>query len=1008
MEKDVKEYKGFEILDRKFVSDVSSDVIYLKHKKTGLQIVHLLNDDRENLCAFSFRTIPTSSTGVPHIIEHSVLCGSEKYPVRDPFINLENQSINTYLNALTGPDKTMYPVSSVVEEDYFNLFSVYADSVFFPLLKKEAFMQEGWHLEKDEKGEYSIQGVVYNEMKGCYSSFANVAYDIISDELLEGSVFIVDHGGNPLEISNLTYEEYLEFYKRHYRPDNCLLFLYGNIPTEKQLDFIQENFLDRIEKKIEQDPNYFPPLEKTPYEVLKETEFNKYDKLRRIEAIAPSTNNSKKDEDPSVIVSWNFGEFNSGYEKFLLVFLENILASHDGSPLMSALLLSNLGKETSCLNGCNFSKKFGIMNLGLDFVKKRNAEKVYDLIMETIQKIVDNGIDQDEFESAMINHEFVVKEINRNHGPISLVHMRRVLEGWILNEDPFMYINYKSYASQLKKYVEENPYYIQEMLKKYFIDNKNCLLSIITPSPKYSSQFSKKEQLQIEKIKKSIPDFELEEQIKKLRYFQTKDESDILDCLPLIDVRKVKYELQNIEPEFTLIEYDDKKVPFVYSDENTNGIDYFTVAFPFDVLEVEDYPIVSFLEYIICDIGFGGKDWAECSKISNKYAGGFVASIYNRSSSSAKNSQIVKSMIEPYNLYNRDFFLISIKMLHEYMPKCLEILFNCINSPDFYNMKRMELLYDELISLIEKEINSSSSAPSLMNLRASMMHNRSNAVNELLGGLSNYFILKKYKNNLEKLVNDVDRVAKKIFSSGAIIHLICEHSAKENCVEQINNFAKKLSLSIPQKRNPNNTEDKIHELIKLFDNHSYELFEKDVHVGCAAAKTNSSAYGTKDAVSDAIFCHWFSNSLLWEKIRTVCGAYGANALIDSIDQKISIVTYRDPNPINSMEIIKECLKIAAEKEFTDDELKKIITGYFGDELRPIAPKGRGKIGFNRILSCVHQDDVNERISRILQVSTKDIHQSACRIYEDFKNSACIAILAPKNNKKTSKIPKLEI
>ncbi len=227
-------YKDFEVIDIFDVSSHNSKAIYLKHKKSGLEVFHLLNNDEENLFAFAFRTPSNNSTGVAHIIEHSVLCGSKKFPSKDPFLQLRNQSICTYLNAYTSKDRTVYPASSLVKDDYFNLMSVYADAVFFPLLRKEIFMQEGWRIELDKEGNPEFQGVVFNEMKGNYSSFDSVASDEIYNATVAGTFYEKDSGGDPLEISNLTYEQFVDFHKKFYCTSNCLVFLYGNISTEKQ------------------------------------------------------------------------------------------------------------------------------------------------------------------------------------------------------------------------------------------------------------------------------------------------------------------------------------------------------------------------------------------------------------------------------------------------------------------------------------------------------------------------------------------------------------------------------------------------------------------------------------------------------------------------------------------------------------------------------------------------------------------------------------------------------
>ncbi len=1004
MNLDLKEYKGFEIISVTEIPDFSSKGIYLRHKKTGLEVFHLLNDDKENLCSFCFRTPPESSNGVPHIMEHSVLCGSEKYPVKDPFIHLENQSLKTFLNALTGCDKTMYPIASVVEEDYFNLCSVYADSVFFPKLNKEVFLQEACHLEKNDKGSYSIQGVVYNEMKGCYSSFDSVCSDIVQNSILPGSIYELDSGGEPSVIPDLTYEQYLDFYKEHYRPDNCLVFLYGNIPTEKQLDFFQSDFLDRIEQR----QNFYPVQKITPLQKIKSSKPKDFSKINYVRKYAPSVLTPSKDEDPTVIVSWRLSE-SVDVEKYLEAGLvSEILTEHDGSPITKALLDSGLGTEIASSAGFDSTTKFLYTSFGLNGVKKKNVDKVYDLIVSEIQNVIENGVKQDDIDCALMDLEFSIKEIVRHSGPFSLVLMRRVLKSWIYGASPESNLLIKNAFDKIKTKIKNDKNYLTNLLREYFIDNTQCSICVITPSPKYIEEFEQKEKLQIEKLKSKISDEQLEVQNKKLRDFQTMDETDILKCLPHINARNIKYEIPQIRTDFSLLEYSEgRRVPFALNIENTNGIDYVTVAFPFDVLLPEEYNYVSPLMYMLTEVGWSGKSWNECATVVNKYSGDFGSSSLTASCSKTKNAQKIKEQFAEYNVTGRNWFNVSVKMLHEKIKPCLEFFAECISAPDFSDLKRLKILFDEFLSDYENSV--STSGHIYMASRANCMMNLSKAADEMTGGLENLFFLRKIKNNMKLLSRKLTEISKKIFSSGAVIHLVCSENSKDESIEQIKHLANSLSLKIPEKKQPQSVENKIFSNVSLYKNNTnLEIFEKDIQVGFSACSFKCSPYGTREAVAESVFAHWISNSLLWEKVRTVCGAYGANAGLDTIELIFSVLTYRDPNPYKSLAVIEECLKLSSEKVFTEDEVQKAITGRFSSELRPRTPKANACIGFERILYCISQDDVNERIKTILSITPTDIHLAAKRMYENFIADSRKAVLSPKSCKLTSKIRKIEL
>lgn len=1002
MNLDSNEYKGFEIIEKKYIADCTSNGIYLRHKKTGLEVFHLLNNDKENLCAFCFRTPPEKSNGVAHIMEHSVLCGSQKYPIKDPFIHLENQSLKTFLNAMTGSDKTLYPVSSVVEEDYFNLFSVYADSVFFPELKKEAFMQEGWHLEKNEKDEYSIQGVVYNEMKGVYSSFDSVCSDVVQSSVLCDTIYELDSGGCPLVIPELTYEQYLDFHKKNYSPNNCLLFLYGNIPTQKQLDFLQKEVLDKIELSYDlQDESY--ALKK-----IKNIKPPVFSQINKVQAYAPSVLNSKKEEDPSVIVSWRLTESSNLYDYVETGILNEVLTSHDGSPITKALLDSGLGNELASCAGFDSTTKYIYLSFGLDGVKKSKTQKVYDVIIEQIQKLILSGVNQDDIDCAIMDYEFSLKEVVRHSGPFSLVLMKRVLSSWIYGKNPFEFLFIQQCFDKIKSNIKSDPNYFTKLLKKYFIDNNQCGISVVTPSPKYAQEFQKQEQLQIEKLKTQISDAKLLEQTKQLREFQTKDETQLLSCLPHIDARNIKYQIPQVKTDFSLLKYsEDGTVPFALNIENTNGIDYVKVSFPYDVLSVDEYDYVPFLMYVLTEIGWAGKTWYECSSIVNKYSGNFGCASLTSSTSKTKRAQILEQNFLQYNLINREWFSISVKMLHEKIQPCLQFFAECISKPDFSDLKRLKNLFDEFLSDYESSVTTSGHF--YMASRSMCLFNRCKATDEINGGLENLIFLRTVKNDIKTISKKLSIISKKIFSSGAVIHLICDNDSKGESIEQIKKLAKNICLKIPEQKNINTTDELIYKKVNLFyKNSSLEIFQKNIQIGFAAASCKSSCYGTKEAVAESVFAHWLSNSLLWEQIRTVCGAYGAQATVDSVEQIFSIYTYRDPNPYKSLQVIQDCLQIASQKQFTQDEIKKAITGCFSNELKPRTPKVNGTIGFERMLYCIDQEDVNERIKSILLVSAEDVHNAACRIYDKFMKDSHKSILNPKKCKITSKVQKKDI
>src|SRR5574344_6584 len=479
-------YHGFKVLDVVYVADCNANGIWLRHERTGLEVFHLLTDDDENLFAFAFRTPPEDSTGAAHVLEHSVLCGSERYPLKDPFIRLVNQSVKTYLNAWTSPDKTVFPASSMVKADYFNLMSVYGDAVFFPLLRPEIFMEEAHHLEIDEKGNPAIQGVVYNEMKGVYSTFESIAGDIAERTIFAGTPYVHDSGGDPLVIPTLTLAQLKAFHKKYYCPANCLLFLSGNIPTEAQLDFVDKNFLSRFKSGGRRTTIPFTTAVKKVKPFVHE--------------IGPSQEREKGDKKDSntVMLCWNTSSngkdgIPSFRRRIEAIFLEELLLGNDGAPVSKALLKSGLGEDIAPQSGAAIEDRENNFCIAMRGVATKNVKKLEQYILKTPADIVKNGIAKDNFESTCLAFEFDTREILRANGPFSLVYLRRCLRGWTFGDKPWTNLYIRSEFETIKKQCEEDPAYLSNMIEDLLLNNKRRSLIVVTPSAEWTKRRTQQE-----------------------------------------------------------------------------------------------------------------------------------------------------------------------------------------------------------------------------------------------------------------------------------------------------------------------------------------------------------------------------------------------------------------------------------------------------------------------------------------------------------------------------------
>ncbi len=973
-------YKSFEVLNVFEVADYHSTAIHLRHKKTALEVFHLLNDDSENLFAFAFRTPNTKSTGLAHIIEHSVLCGSEKYPLKDPFVTMSNQSVKTYLNAMTYSDKTVYPASSIAKADYFNLMSVYGDAVFFPRLDREIFMQEAHRFEVDDKGGVSIQGVVYNEMKGSYSSFDSVAADISLASLLKGSIYEKDSGGDPLEIPDVTYEDFLNFHKTWYRPDNCFVFLHGNIPTEEQLDFLQEQFLSRLEKK-------FPDIDVSEAAIKKRiSDFRKLvtpEKINEPFVLYAEGPSGDGEESNTVLVNWLLGRAENALSATEKVVLTGILCNHDGSPLQKALLESSLGEDLAPQNGLFSSIFTSTLTLGLRGVKKGDERKVEKVVLDTIKKLVEDGISQKDVESTLTTLEFSHREIKRGNGPFALSLMARPIYGWLYGDGIENQIRLRSHLDEIRAKIEEDSSYLKNLFKKLLLENKSRSLVVVAPSKNYTKKREKAEKERVADFLKHTSIEEIKAENDKLHSFQQSD--DDTTCLPHLTpedfITDGKPMMNRPETEIDFLEgYDTSSVPFIKNVENTNGIIYLDIGFPADVLSPKDYPLLPAFADCVTECGWKDLDWAKSAEECALNTGGLGVNLLTMEGPDTENA---RKLSQKYNWIKRDWVIFRMSMLEEKSAEALALLSDCLTGVDFSDEKRVQDILTE--SRNDFEASVIPDGHTFVSNRVWCNLSRKNAVDEIWNGLSQYFSIKRIASApISETLHSFKRIFKEIKNGGAFIHVTAENSGFEKINSMLPSFIDTVGLSAPKNPFACNDED-FYALTKIegevsADSDS-ELFVTSSQVGYAAECIPASRYEDEASFTEEVCTHWLSNNLLWEKIRTIGGAYGAFCNAEPMVGALIFATYRDPNPFDSCDAFELCLKEASELDFSEEEVVCAIMGCYSHFIQPQSPKGRGSSALTRLLYGICDEDREKKILGILHSNPENLKAGFKRLYE---------------------------
>ncbi|MDR3123528.1 MAG: insulinase family protein, partial [Treponema sp.] len=572
---------GFEILAELDLGELNAKGIWARHTKSGAQVFHVLNDDAENLFAFAFATAPEDSTGAAHILEHSALCGSENYPLKDAFLVLAQGSLQTFLNAWTFPDKTVYPASSPNEQDYFNLMAVYGDAVFRPLLSEWTFLQEGHRLafapgENSPSAEkLRITGVVYNEMKGAYSSMDEYAGRWSIRAALPDTPYAFDSGGDPEKIPELTLEGLRDFHRRRYSPANCRIFLAGNIPTEKQLRFLAEKFLDSLPAG-----EAAPPIPRA----------KRWTEPQTIVVPCPAG----PDQKSIALLSWLLDDSADTAETMAFSALAEILLGHDGSPLTRLLVESGLGEDLAPASGLETDLKETVFAAGLRGVDRSGAgniaAKIEKLILGELQRLASEGIPREEIEAALLSMEFANREIRRSGGPYSLVWMQRSLRAWLHGGKPWDSLLFAGPFAELQCSLEADSRYFEKLIQRRLLDNPHRALIVIDPQPGFQEQKDAKLAAELAGKEAALTGEERQGIIDKaaeLEKIQSeKDSPEALAAIPHLSRKDLAPDIETVPRELL----DARGVPVIGHEIFTNGISYGDFFIPLDILESGDYP----------------------------------------------------------------------------------------------------------------------------------------------------------------------------------------------------------------------------------------------------------------------------------------------------------------------------------------------------------------------------------------------------------------------------------
>lgn len=943
----------YEILDEHRVEDVQSDGFILRHKKSGARIAILSNNDDNKVFYIGFRTPPEDETGVPHIIEHTTLCGSKKFPVKDPFIELAKGSLNTFLNAMTYPDKTVYPVASCNDQDFKNLMDVYLDAVFNPNITKyeEIFKQEGWHYELTGKDdELKINGVVYNEMKGAYSSPDEVLSSQIYRSLFPDNTYSKDSGGNPEYIPKLTYEAYLDFYHKYYHPSNSYIYLYGDMDVVERLEWLDKEYLSLYDyKKVNSEINKQPA----------------FDEIKNVEAQYSITMDDSQEN--KTYLSYNRVVGDSLDEMLYQAFdvLDYALVSSPGAPVKQALIDAGIGDDVYG------SYDAGILQPVFSFVAKNanasQADEFESIIESTLKEVVKTGINKEALLAGINSSEFKFREADFGQFPKGLLFGLNCLDSWLFDDmKPFIHLECLGTFAKLRKAVDTD--YFEKLIQEYLLDNTHG--SSVTVKPKRGLGNERDEALakELSDYKASLSDEEIKkliEDTEHLKKYQEEPSSDEdLRKLPMLtraDMKKNAMPFSNIEDELL-----DVKV--VRHDIESNGIDYISFLFDAGDFAQSELGYLGFFTNALGLVSTEKYSYTDLANATNIYTGGISTGTASHPDIKDRNNFVFK-------------FEVKLKVLEKNLDKALELMEQMLLSSDFTDTKRL----GELVAQIKARLqaNLSSSGHLVAAMRSMSSFSRYALYQDELKGIAFYrsiCCIEKELSESPKSVSDkLAAIAKKLFARNRmLISFTGNNEAYGNAkpsLEKVMTGFNKMSAVGNQ--------------AEVHFNTAKEAFIDASQIQYVAKTGDFICEGYEYTGALRLLRIILSYDYLWINVRVKGGAYGCmNTFLRSGESYF--VSYRDPNLSDTLDVYDRIPEYI--KSFSPDErdMTKYIIGTFSALDTPMNPEAKGSRSLSAYLEGITYEQIQKERNEILNAQPEDIRRLADLVKAVLKkDSICV-------------------
>lgn len=935
---------AYEVVLTEDLPDLKSKGYLLKHKKSGARVLLMENDDENKVFTIGFRTPPSDSTGVPHIMEHSVLCGSRDFPVKDPFVELVKGSLNTFLNAMTYPDKTVYPVASCNDKDFQNLMHVYMDAVFYPNIYQhdEIFRQEGWSYKLDEPdGKLEYNGVVYNEMKGAFSSPEGVLDRVILNSLFPDTSYAYESGGDPEEIPNLTYEQFLDFHRKYYHPSNSYIYLYGDMDMEEKLKWLDENYLCEFDAA----------------EVDSEICFQKpFDKMIEVEKTYSIS--SEETEEENTYLSYNKVIATSLDEKLYQAFqiLDYALLSAPGAPLKKALMDAGIGKDImgSYDNGI-YQPIFSIIAKNAEPQQK---EQFVQVIEDTLRKIVEDGIDRKALEAGINYHEFRFREADFGNYPKGLMYGLDLFDSWLYDEKkPFIHMQAIPTFAFLKEQIGTR--YFEDLIQKWILDNPHGSMVIVKPERGRTARMDRELDEKLQTYKAGLSPDEVEKLARDtaelIVYQESEDAREDMEKIPVLGREDISREIAPICNEERVC----GGIPMVYHNVETNGIGYVTLLFDLSGVPKEKLPYVGMLQAVLGIIDTTHYEYGELFNEINVHTGGIGTSL-----------ELYPDVTKVKEKEFRATFEMKGKALYPKMDVLFKMMREILTESKLEDEKRLK----EILSMLKSRLQMSflSSGHTTAALRALSYSSPLSKFKDDTDGIGYYEAVKEieehFEEKKEELIANLKELAARIFRAD---NLMISYTAAPEGLDAVEKEMETFKNGLFERTDGDEQENRcILHCVKR-----NEGFKTSSKVQYVARTGNFIDGGAAYSGALHILKVILSYDYLWQNIRVKGGAYGCMCNFNRIGEGY-LISYRDPNLEKTIDVYEKVTEYLRNFEADDRDMNKYIIGTISNIDRPMNPSAKGTRSMNLYMNHVTEEMIRKEREEILNAGQEEIRALA--------------------------------